>query len=166
MTPTQAGVVGAQASDVLLQGPLGATLLAGREATGGSVAFVIHTLTARALGSPLHTHRREDEYSFVLEGEVGVQIGEQTSIAGPGDLVLKPRGVPHAFWNPGDGPARLLEVISPGGFEGYFTRLGEVLAAGPQPDMEALARVAADYGLEIDPASVPRLMQAHGLRLG
>jgi hypothetical protein len=113
----------------------------------------------------VHTHRNEDEWSFVLEGEVGVEVGDRTLTAGVGDLITKPRHVPHAFWNATDEPARLLEVITPAGFEGYFRRLGEVLGAGEPPDMGALMAVAADYDLDVDPASIPRLAQAHGLRL-
>ena len=160
------GVVRAGEGRALLEGPLGAVLLAGGEATGGAVSFVEHPLAPRALGSPVHTHRHEDEWSYVLEGEVGVQLGDETSVARPGDLVLKPRGVPHAFWNAGDAPARLLEVITPSGFEGYFARLGEVLRSGGEPDPAALAAVAEEYGLDIDLASIPRLAQAHGLQLG
>jgi hypothetical protein len=78
---------------------------------------------------------------------------------------MKPRGVPHAFWNAGDEPARLLEVITPGGFEGYFVRLAEIVRPGAVPDMGALAALAAEYDLEVDPASIPRLAQAHGLVL-
>lgn len=161
-----AGVVRAGEGDTLLEGPLGAVLLAGGERTGGAVSFVEHPLAPRALGSPVHTHSREDEWSFVLEGEVGVELGSDTWVAGPGDLVLKPRGVPHAFWNAGDAPARLLEVITPSGFEGYFVRLAEVLRSGGMPDPALLTAVADDYGLDVDPSSIPRLAQAHGLRLG
>lgn len=166
MSNHHAGVVPAGDARTLLEGPVGAVLLAGAEATGGAASFVIHPLFPRALGALVHTHSREDEWSFVLEGEVGVQLGGETLVARAGDLVLKPRGVPHAFWNPTDRPARLLEVITPGGFEGYFERLAAVLRPGVQPDMAALAAIAADYGLDVDPASVPRLVQAHGLRMG
>lgn len=165
MTTAQGAVVRDGAGETLLDGPLGAVLLAGAAQTAGAAAFVLHPLAPRALGSPVHTHAREDEWSFVLEGEVGVQLGDAVHIAQPGDLVLKPRGVPHAFWNAGDAPARLLEVITPGGFEGYFRRLGEVLSVGGPPDLEAIGAIAAEHGLDVDPASVPRLVQAHGLRL-
>lgn len=162
----RAGVVPEGQGQTLLEGPVGAILLAGAEATGGAVSFIIHPLFPRALGALVHTHSREDEWSFVLEGEVGVQLGDETLVARAGDLVLKPRGVPHAFWNATDRPARLLEVVTPGGFEGYFERLAHVLRPGVQPDMAALAAIAADYGLDVDPTSVPRLAQAHGLQMG
>jgi mannose-6-phosphate isomerase-like protein (cupin superfamily) len=165
MTTTRAGVMPAGSGETLLEGPLGAVLVAGSEATGGSATFVIHPLAPRALGSLVHTHKHEDEWSFVLEGEVGVELDGEEFVARPGDLVMKPRGVPHAFWNAGDEPARLLEVITPGGFEGYFVRLAEILRPGAVPDMGALAALAAEYDLEVDPASIPRLAQAHGLVL-
>lgn len=162
----RAGVVRADDGQTLLSGPVGAVLLAGGEATGGAASFLIHPLAPRALGSPVHTHRDEDEWSYVLDGEVGVELGGETFVARPGDLVLKPRGVPHAFWNAGDEPARLLEVITPSGFEHYFTRLGEVFRPDAPPDEQLLAQIAADHHLELDPASIPRLVHAHGLRIG
>src|SRR3954452_3390865 len=101
MTTTPAAVttpvlVPSDSGRVLMDGPLGAVLLAGRDATGGAASFVIHPLAPRALGSPVHTHAHEDEWTYVLEGYVGVQVGETLVTAGPGDLVLKPRGVAHA----------------------------------------------------------------------
>ena len=147
----------------LLQGPLGAILMLGGDRTAGSLSLVEHPLQPRALGSPMHTHRHEDEYSVVLEGQVGAQIGEQTVVAGPGTVLVKPRGVPHAFWNPADRPARLLEIISPAGFEGYFAGLGEIFTSQGPPDPGRRAELAERYGLDVDLASVPRLAAAHGL---
>ena len=159
------GLVPAGDAVPLLEGPLGALLLAGRADTASGPAFVVHDLAPRALGSPVHTHTHEDEWSFVLSGAVGVELGGETSIARAGDLVLKPRGVPHAFWNAGDEPARFLEIITPAGFEDYFVALGEVLAGDGPPDLAGLAEVAARFDLDIDPTSVPRLAQTHGLVL-
>src|SRR5689334_14066107 len=163
-TTARCGVVRADDAVPLLEGPLGALLLAGHGDTRGP-AFVVHDLAPRALGSPAHTHTREDEWSFVLAGRVGVEIGESATVAEPGDLVLKPRGVPHAFWNDGDDPARLLEVITPGGFEDYFIALRSVLDVAGPPDLARLVEVAQRFGLDIDPDSAPRLAQAHGLAL-
>lgn len=147
----------------LLEGPLGALLVLPSEATKGQVAVVEHPLAPRALGAPVHTHRNEDEYSLVLEGRIGVEIGGETLEAGPGDVVLKPRGIPHAFWNPADEPARILELIVPGGFEAYFAELAEIFSRPGPPDLAALGAVAARYELELDPGSIPRLAEAHGL---
>src|SRR4029453_8322550 len=87
----------------------------------------------RALGAPLHSHHNEDEHSYVLQGRFGIQLGDELLEAGPGDLLFKPRAVAHAFWNAGDEPARLLELISPAGFEHYFRELAPLLAA-PERD--------------------------------
>ena len=102
---------------------------------------------------------------MVLEGVVGAQIAEQVIQAGPGTVLVKPRGVPHAFWNPTDQPARLLEVISPAGFEQYFAGLADILSSPQPPDAGQLAALADRYGLELDLASIPRLAAAYGLKL-
>lgn len=149
----------------LLQGPLGAVLMLSGGQTAGRLSVLEHPLAPRALGSPVHTHRHEDEYSVVLEGVIGAQIGDQVVEAGPGAVLVKPRGVPHAFWNPGDDPARLLEIISPAGFEQYFTGLAEIFSAPGPPDTERLAELTGRYGLDLDRASIPRLAAAHGLRI-
>jgi uncharacterized cupin superfamily protein len=160
-----AGLVTEGSCRHLVDGPFGALQLAGAGDTGGVASFLIHPLAPRALGSPVHTHTNEDEWTYILEGEVGLEVGDKQLLARPGDLVLKPRGIPHAFWNPTDQPARMLEVVTPGGFEKYFEEIGEILASS-QPDMAALGAVAARYGLQMDPASVPRLIAAHALDAG
>ena len=158
-------LVTGSARTTLLQGPLGAFLMLGGDRTGGRLSVLEHPLAARALGSPIHTHRDEDEYSVVLEGFVGAQVGEQVIEAGPGAVLVKPRGVPHAFWNPTDQPARLLEIISPAGFEQYFASLAGILAGPGAPDDGQLAALAGRYGLDVDLASIPRLAAAYGLNV-
>jgi quercetin dioxygenase-like cupin family protein len=143
---------------------LGVRFMIDDDATGGAFSLVEHPLPPRALGAPLHTHRNEDEYSYVLEGRVGVQLGDEVLEAGPGDLVFKPRGERHAFWNAGDEPARLLELISPAGFENYFRELAPLLAA-PERDEAAIGEVVRRYELEIDFDTIPLLAKRHGLRL-
>ena len=151
---------------VLLTGRLGAILrLAGAE-TGAHLAFVEHPLAPHSLGCPVHTHEREDEYSYVLEGTVGAEVGGRTVVAHAGDIICKPRGIPHAFWNPSDLPARILEVITPAGFEGYFARLAEIHATGSAPDRERMAALWREYRLDMDPTSIERLCRAHDLRFG
>jgi len=80
-------------------------------------------MSARALAAPLHKHAREDEYSYVLEGSVGALLGDSVIISKTGDLIVKPRNQWHTFWNAGDAPARILEIISPAGFEKFFEEL-------------------------------------------
>lgn len=133
--------------------------------SGGAFSLVEHPLPARALGSPLHTHRNEDEYSYILEGRVGLQLGDEVLVAGPGELVFKPRGVPHAFWNAGDVPARLLEIISPAGFENYFRDMAPLLT-DVEGNHERIMQVAQRYDLDIDFSTIPILAERHHLRLG
>jgi quercetin dioxygenase-like cupin family protein len=143
---------------------LGVRFMIDGDATGDAFSLVEHPLPPRALGAPVHTHRNEDEYSFVLAGRIGVQLGEDVLEAGPGELVFKPRGVPHAFWNAGDEPARLLEMISPAGFENYFRELAPLLGAAER-DEAAIGAVVARYDLDIDFGTIPVLAERHGLRL-
>jgi len=144
---------------------LGVRFMIDGDATGGRFSLVEHPMPPRSLGAPVHTHKNEDEYSYVLEGRVGVQLGDEVLEAGPGELVFKPRGVPHAFWNAGDEPARLLEIISPAGFENYFRELAPLINA-PEPDEAALGEVVARYELDIEFDTIPVLAERHGLRLG
>jgi len=135
-------------------------LMAEAGETGGGFSLVEHPMPARSLAAPLHRHSREDEYSYVLEGRLGADLGGEVLYGEVGDLVFKPRDQWHTFWNPGDEPARILEIISPGGFEGYFAQM--LRSEGP-PDPAAIAQLAASYGLEIDFESVPGLLERHGL---
>ncbi|HKG39633.1 MAG TPA: cupin domain-containing protein [Conexibacter sp.] len=128
------------------------------ETHAGGFSLVEHPMPPRALAAPLHRHSREDEYSYVLEGRMGALLGDDVVYAEVGDLVHKPRDQWHTFWNAGDEPCRILEIIAPGGFERLFEELVDAGAAGPiEPDK--LAPIAARFGLELDFASVPALCE-------
>jgi mannose-6-phosphate isomerase-like protein (cupin superfamily) len=126
--------------------------------SGGSVALLEQILPARALAAPVHRHSREDEYSVVLEGRLGVFQDDEEVFATPGDIVFKPRGHWHTFWNAGDGQLRILEVIAPGGIEELFRRL-----AGGQYDPATLPAMAAQYGGDVDFERTMPLVERHGL---
>lgn len=126
--------------------------------TGRRFSVVHHPLAPRALAAPLHRHHREDEYSYVLSGTLGALLGERVITAGPGTWVYKPRGQWHTFWNAGNEPAEIIEVISPGGFENYFR---EVAAAWG--DLARFAEINRDYELDMAFESVPDLCQRFGL---
>ena len=155
-------VRGADGRQVRFQG-FGTRYVVGAEQTGGAFAIVEHDLAPRTLGAPMHTHAREDEISHVTAGRLGVQIGDEVLEAVPGDTVVKPRGIAHAFWNPGDEPVRFLELITPPGFEGYFAELEPILDVQGPPDFAALGAVMARYALAMDMDSMPRLIAEHGL---
>lgn len=146
-------------------GSMGVRFLIDGRDSGGGFSLVEHPMSPRALGAPLHRHSREDEYSYVTEGRMGALLGDHVVEAGPGVLVFKPRNQWHTFWNAGDEPARILEIISPAGFEQYFAELialGGSRAASPQ----ALRSLGERYGLEVNPQSIPELLERFHLRLG
>jgi len=128
-------------------------------------SLVEHPMSPRALAAPLHLHTREDEYTFVLQGRMGALLGDEVVEAGPGDLVFKPRNQWHTFWNAGDEPCRILEIISPAGFELFFAELVE-MGGVTQADQEALAQLNERYGLQMQPETVPELLERFGLRIG
>ncbi|CAN5195550.1 MAG: cupin domain-containing protein [Chloroflexia bacterium] len=147
-------------------GSIGVRFMIGGVESGGGFSLVEHPMAPRGLAAPLHRHSREDEYSFVIAGRVGALLDEEVVYGEPGDLIFKPRGQWHTFWNAGDEPARILEIISPAGFEQFFAELSDPSRFADPDDLEALATVATRYGVEMDFASVPRLLREHGLTLG
>ncbi|HEX5850821.1 MAG TPA: cupin domain-containing protein [Rubrobacter sp.] len=135
---------------------LGVRFMVRSEESGGGFSLVEHPIPPRTLATPLHRHANEDEYSYVLEGRMGAQLGDDVVIAEEGTLVFKPRNQWHAFWNAGDEPCRILEIISPGGFERLFEETAEPRnTADPPLDVR--------YGVEFDFESVVRLCREHGL---
>ena len=144
-------------------GSIGVRFMIDGEEAGERFSWVAHPLSARALPAPLHRHTREDEYSYVIEGHVGALLGDEVVIGGPGDLIFKPRNQWHTFWNAGDEPARLLEIISPAGFERFFAELVE-LGGVTRADPQTLGELCARYELEMNPDSVPELLQRFDLR--
>ncbi len=160
-----ATVIGPNDGKAGFLGSIGVRFMIDGEDAGGDFSLVEHPLSPRALAAPLHRHTREDEYSFVLEGRMGGLLGEEVVEAGPGDLVFKPRNEWHTFWNAGEEPCRILEIIAPAGFEHFFEELvemGGVLEADPAE----VAALSDRYGLEMKPETVPGLLERFGLQVG
>lgn len=132
-------------------------------ATAGGFSVVEHLLAPKELAAPLHMHSREDEFTVVTAGHIGFLLGEEVFHAGPGELVRKPRDQWHTFWNAGDEPARVLEIISPAGFERYFEEIGPFFPDGAEPDLAGMARANDTYGLRMDFDSLPQLIERFGL---
>ncbi|MDQ3055234.1 MAG: cupin domain-containing protein [Actinomycetota bacterium] len=128
--------------------------------TGGRFALVQHLFAPKALAAPMHRHHDEDEYTFVLTGRIGAVLDGQEVVAEPGDLLFKPRGQWHTFWNAGDEPASCLEMISPAGLEELFRSFG-TLAEPPEP--EQLAEMAARYRCDLDFEATFPVVERHGL---
>ena len=163
MEATTAKVVGPKDGKAGFLGSIGVRFMIDGDEAGGGFSLVEHPMSARALAAPLHRHTREDEYSYVLEGKVGALLGDDVLIGNPGDLIFKPRNQWHTFWNAGDEPARILEIISPAGFEQFFDKLVD-LGGVTNADPQVLGELCAQHELEMDPESVPGLVERFGLR--
>ena len=162
-TPVIVGPTDGKAGNL---GSIGVRFMIDTEETpAGGFSLVEHPIPPRRLAAPLHRHTREDEYSYVLRGRMGALLGDDVVYAEAGDLVHKPRNQWHTFWNAGDEPCSILEIIAPGGFENFFDELVDASLAGP-PDLEWLAALSERYGLEMDPGSVPGLCERFGVTFG
>jgi quercetin dioxygenase-like cupin family protein len=131
--------------------------------TGGAVSVVEHPFPVGALVPP-HLHTREDEYSIVIEGEIGFRSGDREAVLGAGGYITKPRNELHAMWNAGAVPARMIEVISPAGFENFFRELSELLLSVSEPDLSQIAEIAGRYGLQFgQPDWLPDVISRYNL---
>ena len=159
-------VVEADEGESVSLGGVGVDFKIPAEMTGGAFSIVEHPVEPGRLIPP-HIHYREDEFSYVLSGEIGVRIGDRDYVAGPGSYVFKPRNIPHTFWNAGPEPARLIEIISPAGFENFFAALGELTASSPPEELaHRRAELARGYDHHfVHPEWVPELKRKYGLKL-
>jgi quercetin dioxygenase-like cupin family protein len=133
-------------SGQLLPG-IGVAFKIGGADSGGALSIVEHPFEVGALVPP-HVHTREDEYSYVIEGEIGFRSEDQEVVLGPGGYIIKPRGEVHAMWNAGKTPARMIEVISPAGFEDFFGEVADMNDRGTF-EFAAMAEMAERYGLSL-----------------
>ena len=122
--------------------------------TGGQLT-IVEVTNPPAFAGPLHVHHWEDEAFWVLEGDVTFQIGDTTIAAHAGDYVFGPRDIPHRY-TVGDAGARLLFILTPGGFEGFVLATSEPARsrtlpppATEPPDLERIAAIAKQYGNEV-----------------
>jgi quercetin dioxygenase-like cupin family protein len=144
-------------------GSIGVRFMIWGEEAGEHFAMVEHPMSPRALAAPMHRHSREDEYSYVLRGRLGALLGDDVVFAEPGELVFKPRNQWHTFWNAGDEPASILEIIAPAGFERFFSELSD--QGGVTNVQPAVLRTLCEhYGVEMKPETVPDLLQRFQLR--
>lgn len=163
METALAKVVGASDGRWGFLGSIGVRFMIEGDDAGERFSLVEHPMSPRALAAPVHRHNREDEYSYVLTGKMGALLGDEVLTAGPGDLVFKPRGQWHTFWNAGEEPCRILEMISPAGFERFFAELSDLGGvAGTSP--ETLGALCARYELEMRPETVPELLERFDLK--
>ncbi len=153
------------AGELISLGGLGVQFKIGGKQTGGLLAIVEHPIEPGRLVPP-HVHHDEDEYSYVLEGHIGARIGDQIIEAGPGSYIIKPRNIPHTFWNVGPEPARLIEMITPAGFENFFHELGNLAGtAAPHDFPMRRAELGARYNQDFVDGWAEELKERYGLKL-
>ena len=132
------------------------------EETGGLYALVEGGLAPRMFIPP-HIHTREDEISILIKGRLGVRIGDEEVELEAGGVALKPRGIPHAMWNPTDEPNLQLEFITPGGYVKFWEEVAMLKGGWQSSETAALAERYGQRWLW-DEAWVPDLIRRHGLR--
>jgi quercetin dioxygenase-like cupin family protein len=148
---------------VVMEGPVGVITKIPGSATNRVISVVEHPVAPRLLVPP-HVHQDHDEWSYILEGRIGARIGDDEFIGEAGSYILKPRKIPHVFWNPDDRPARILEIITPSGLEEMFEQFG-VLGARGELTPQTMGETAARYGSTMFMDWVPDLIARHGLTL-
>jgi quercetin dioxygenase-like cupin family protein len=116
--------------------------------TGGALG-VIEQVMPVGVESPYHVHHAEDESFYVIDGAVRFFSGEQSWLAGPGGFAFLPRDIPHGFRVEGDGPARVVILVTPGGFDSFVAELSEPTPPAGPPDLATVIKVAAGYNIEI-----------------
>lgn len=115
-------------------------------ATDGGL-LILEQIDDRTGGPPRHVHPDQDEWFYVLQGEYVVEVGESRFDLGPGDSVLAPRGIPHAWAHVGDGIGRMLVEFHPAGrMEAFFVEATQLTSADPGPEM---ARLFAAHGMQL-----------------
>ena len=129
-------------SGVLVR-PGGAGVIVPASATGGAVAFVEQSMEPRHL-IPGHVHERTDVWIYVLQGLVGTRVGDEEAVGDAGCYLLKPRGVPHAMWNPGDDANRFIEILTPGDGDAFFA---DAAALPPDASREEFERMSARHDI-------------------
>jgi quercetin dioxygenase-like cupin family protein len=143
---------------------LGTTYKVLSKSVSGSAGIVEHTLEAKCLGAPMHKHTRENEISYVLEGELSVIQNGEVQTAGPGQYIVKPKDIFHTFWNSTNQRIRFIEIITPGTFECYFAEMAPFLLPGQPPQMDKIRETAAKYGLIVDPYAADEIVKKYDLK--
>lgn len=117
--------------------------------TGGGVS-VVESLDLPGGGPPPHIHHNEDETFQILEGEYEWTVGGETFVATKGTMIFAPRGVPHTYRYLGTAPGRLMCVITPSGFEGFFEEIA-AMTQEQQQDIPKVMEIGRSYGVEFLP---------------
>ena len=123
-------------------------LLDGEQTGGKFTAFL--NITPSGGGPGPHYHEREDEWFYVIEGQVSFLMNGIWTVLFPGDCAYSPHGAVHAFKNNTDQPIRVFINVTPAGIEGFFAEAAEEWAQ-PEPDLNRLRALDKKYGLHSVP---------------
>ena len=134
------------------------------EGFGGTFTIIEVGFPPGALVPP-HTHTREDECNFVLEGELTFDVGGEIVLAPAGSFVLKPRGVYLAFCNTGTGANRHLEIHTPGEFENYYDEYEQIVESemGEEERRKARVELGERYGVTWHDELIPEVRARFGI---
>ncbi|GAA3734210.1 cupin domain-containing protein [Leifsonia bigeumensis] len=144
----------------ILVGTLPTTFRVLADHVGGAFSIVEQTVAPGVLVWP-HVHTDHDQVAIVISGELGVRVGDREWTAGPGDIAVRPRHIPHTVWNAGSEPARFLEISAPGDFEEYFQRFSELDA----DDTAGRSGLQAAFGVSGVPHWVEELSTRYAVEL-
>jgi mannose-6-phosphate isomerase-like protein (cupin superfamily) len=114
--------------------------------TEGRLALLFYRAPA-GFGPPRHLHRQDDEILLIEQGAIALWTPHECRTAGPGDVVMLPKVMPHTWRAYGDDPIRFQVTVTPGEFETFFERIVErnlTLA-----DQAELVEVASAAGMDI-----------------
>jgi quercetin dioxygenase-like cupin family protein len=167
MDPRRGGsyvITGQDGDRLQLPGGVGVQFKVDGEWTAGAVAVVEHPVAPGAFAGP-HTHSKEDEISYVLEGRIAAEIDEREVTIEAGEYLFKPRGLKHAFWNPTDRPARLIEIIAPAGLERFFRTMSTLRPVPGSADPERAIGLMAEFGVVADFDDLDAFLARHGLHM-
>jgi mannose-6-phosphate isomerase-like protein (cupin superfamily) len=141
----EVAIVGPDDGDAIQLGPIRIRILEDGSTTGHRLGVCEIMLPPHTDGPPQHRHARHDEGFYVVSGTARFTVGDITSDAPAGTLVMVPPGAPHTFANPGDEPAVLLNTFTPDLYVQYFRDLRDMIAAGQPFTPEAVVEVMARY---------------------
>ena len=118
------------------------------ESNRAAGASCVEFVAAPGFDTGLHVHERLEETWYIVDGEIGFRVGDESFEAAPGACVFVPPRVPHAFANRTETPAKFLLIMSPPGHDRYFDELAEILGEDGPPDGEAIAALRKRYDTE------------------